>query len=140
MLVGNTTVKRDIPHEPGEWMVFKLLSWRALEEARSTRQNVALRSFQGVADVVRELQSARPAVDIPEAEPDPTSSFDRATLLKFGIQSWSYPAAVDRDSLDDLDEQTVEWAVKEIVGLHTRTEEERLNGFFRTGAVPLGAG
>lgn len=139
MLVSNTTVKRDIPHEPGEWMTFKLLSWRALEEARATRQTSALRSFQGVADVVRELQSARPAVDIPETEPDPTTSFDRATLLKRGIAAWSYDAPLTEASLDDLDEQTADWAVHEIVNLHTRTEEERLNGFFRSGTLAIGA-
>src|SRR5215203_2914045 len=140
MLVGNTTVKRDIPHEPGEWMTFKLLSWRSLEEARALRQTAALRSFQGVADVVRELQSARtPEVAGAAVEvPDPTSSFDRATLLVRGIHAWSYDAPLTPAALDDLDEQTAEWAAKEIVSLHSRTEEERLNGFFRTGTVASG--
>lgn len=138
MLVGNTTYRRDIPHEPGEWIMFKLLSWRALEEARTRRQNDALRSFAGVADVVAQLSSVK-REDVQAADEDRATQFDRATLLRKGIAAWSYDAPVDDAALDDLDEVTAEWAVREIIALHTRTEEERLNGFFRTGNLPAGA-
>jgi len=133
MLVRDITERREIPHEPGQWMVFRLLSWRALQEARDTRQAIVLQSLKGVADVLTEITKSRP-----EVEADPVAEFDRGTLLRKGIKEWSYDAALP-DSIDDLDEQTAAWAAEEIVGLHTRTEQERLNGFFRTGEVPSGA-
>lgn len=140
MLTRDITTRREIPHEPGEWMVFQLLSWRALQEARDTRQAAALKSISGVADVVRELQSARTSVEVQAAEVDPLTEFDRGTLLRKGIKAWSYPPEPTQQTIDELDEQTAVWAAREILSLHTRTEQERLDGLFRTGTVPLGTG
>lgn len=139
MLTRDITERKEIPHEPGQWMVFRLLSWRALEEARTTRLTGALRNLSGVADVMRELQTVR-AEETRDVQADPAAEFDRATLLRKSVQEWSYDVPVTPDALDDLDEQTAAWAAREIVGLHSRSETEKLNGFFRTGAIPSGTG
>lgn len=132
MLTSQFTERREIPHETDQWMVFKLLSWKALDDARTARQIGALRSLSGVADVVRELQTARTNGEVVAAESDPTNDYDRSSLLKAGIKAWSYDAPVTPENIADLDEATAEWAAKEIVHMHVRTQTEREAGFFRT--------
>jgi hypothetical protein len=133
MLTSNLTERREVPHEPGSWFVFKLLSWKALEDARQARQIGALRSLSGLSDVVRDLQQARTNGEVLATETDPLNDYDRATLLKASVKEWSYDAPVNAETLADLDDVTAEWASREILNMHVRRQVEREAGFFRTG-------
>jgi hypothetical protein len=136
MLTGKLTARREIPHEPTEWMEFRLLGWVALEEAQSLKQTNALRALSGgLSEVVRDLQRERERSngnETPRAT-DPVDNYDRMTLLTKGIVSWSYDAPVTPTTIGELDEETAKWAASEIVTLQTQSTAEREAGLFRVG-------
>ena len=149
MLVSETPIKVDVPHEQyeddhlkkGEWIEFRRLSARALALAREAR---AKKAQSEAANMLRELgpkfframqegddESKRRIVREMEELEYHISNFDVDTLLKEGIIAWSYdeklPSDYDNPS-EGLDERTARWAAIEIVNI-TRppTEEEEGN-------------
>ena len=46
MIVKSITKQVDIPHEPGEWMLFKRLSWRQLDEASDIASDASFEAHQ----------------------------------------------------------------------------------------------
>ena len=135
MLTGKLVARKEVPHEPGNYMEFRLLGWVALEEARSVRQTKALRSLSGVTDVVNELNRARTEPAVQAAESDPINDYDRMTLLCKGIVGWYGPYYDDTplspDAIAGLDQPTADWAAHEIIGMHSQTEGEREAALFR---------
>ncbi|HXO85229.1 MAG TPA: hypothetical protein VN803_06865 [Gemmatimonadales bacterium] len=134
----------EIPHEPGNWIEFRKPSGAVVREARRV---VESEGRKGVRDFGAEIVKAFTGGDDDDAavrrtaklakqqEYDP-SSFDRTTLLagcaldgkdvKGAIVAWggdSYTGAdgkavpVMRESVDDLDEATAQWAHEYVVGL-----------------------
>jgi len=128
MLITDVTKKVDIPHEPGEWMVLKKLSWRQLELAANVASDEAIKRTKKMGgDVLVSLRKLW-RDQKGEIESDPASKYDRGTVLEVGIVEWSYDAKVNKESIDSLDEQTAEWAFREILDLNKpHTEEERKN-------------
>lgn len=121
-LINSMTKTLEIPHEPGQTMTLRMLSWRQLSEAREKRSAKVLKGLRDMGgELLRELQSAD-RKEIAEAAADPLNDYDQATLLHTGITAWSYETPVSAESIDQLDEQTAEWAAREIVGLHQRSE------------------
>lgn len=121
MIVKNITKKVDIPHEPGEWMMFKRLTWRQLEEASDVSSDA---SFERMKKMGAELLSA--IAKTVNSNP-PQESYDKATILHNGIIKWSYPDEVNHDNIDALDDATVSWAYAEILALNEPTEREVKN-------------
>lgn len=134
MLTIGITDRRDIPHEPGEWMEFRKLSWKQLQDAREARQEAV---FGKVKQMGSEVMGALPKTcrrcgeekhdgPCPPAEQradasaaDPTNEYDRDTLLHAGIVQWSYEEGVTDATIDELDEPTAAWAHAEIVAYNT---------------------
>jgi hypothetical protein len=123
MLVNKITKKVDIPHEEGEWIELKKLSWKQLEQASDASTNALMERMKKMGgDILSALRDAAPQEQNPEE-----AKYDISTVLKFGIVRWSYDAAV-KDNIDLLDDETAQWAFKEILNMNKpRTDEEEKN-------------
>jgi len=130
-LVTNLTHLVEIPHEPGQTLTVRRLSWRELEEAKAARGRKAIASFK---DLGPELMEQLRRADRPEPEQSNGASqrsaedYDRGVLLRAGIVEWSYDAPVNEETVEQLDEETAAFAAEAILGLHERTEADRKNG------------
>lgn len=132
MALRNGYAKREtIPHEPDEWMELRLLGWQQLDEARRARQGEAFANIKLMgSDVYKTMQEVRADLG-PQAaaQDDPLQTYDLATVLRLGVQAWSYDAPVNGETLGLLDRETAEWAARIIIGAAPESEAERKNGF-----------
>lgn len=126
MLVTNQSKRVEIPHEKDEWMELKKLSWRQMEVAEDIQTDILLKRMKSMgADMVKAL---RDAVGKGKEEQDPFKRYDKSTVLDIGIVKWSYEAEITKENIEALDENTADWAFKEILSLNkTRTDEEAKN-------------
>lgn len=122
MLTNRTSQRVEIPHEPGEWVELKPLSWTDLERARTARLKSVVETMRDAAEVIALLQGRTPDA-VPDT--DPLSPYDRATILKAGIVGWSYGAPLDEENLASLDEETAVWIAQQLVA--ARSEADRKN-------------
>lgn len=124
-IITNITRQVEIPHEPGEHMTFRRLSWRQLEQASDKASESALTRIKAMGgDLLKAIQGAAG-----EQAQDPAATYDRATILNMGIVAWSYDDPVTPENIDLLDEETAAWAFREILALNApRTEADRKNG------------
>lgn len=125
-IVSGQTKRLEIPHESGESVVIRQLSWRQREEASDVQTDKALRRMKNVGpELLREFQKAG---ERPAANADPANTYDRATVLQSGIVSWSYSDKPKSEEIDGLDEVTVDWLFREIIAFSgPPMEEERKN-------------
>ena len=113
MLTDKTSLTEQvaIPHEPGEWMRFRALSWRDLQAAQEAR---VTRALQDAANMSSELLSTlKSQLDAREIEAK--QRYDEAAILHAGIVDWSYDAAVAPENVDLLDRPTADWAFRQLV-------------------------
>lgn len=128
----------EIPHEPGQWMRFRLVPYAVLAEARAKKMEDGIRLAKVLDGIKLDLAEIQKAATAASVDDDPAARYDRATLLRAGIAAWSYEGAVDGD---DLDERTAEWAAREIVRLAFPTEKDLGKGSSpSTGTSPTPAG
>jgi predicted component of type VI protein secretion system len=149
LLVRNVTATRDIPGELGQTMTFRQLGWRQLAEAEEARSATALRSVKNMGpEVFASLQSVDRTRNDQEAAKqgaaDPLAKYDQATVLRYGIASWTYPDKLNADSIDSLDVNTAKWAATEIVNLgmppiEAETEDRFLPSHDSSMATPATA-
>ena len=100
-----------IPHEPGEWMKFRALSWRDLQAAREAQMARALREVAGLSPQAFEFLENQT-----EQQGASVGQFDQTVVLRSGIAAWSYGEPVSPEAVDRLDQRTADWAFAEIVG------------------------
>ena len=113
MLITKTAKQTDIPHEPGEWLKLRRLSWRELDEAKEAQVGKVMKKISALgADLVTAIQSA---TTVPHQ--DQAKAYDRGTVLRAGIIGWSYDADVTPENIDALDPETADWAFDEILAL-----------------------
>lgn len=123
-LVTQITKRLDIPHEPGEWMEIKKLSWAQLENASNIASEA---SFTMLKKMGGDLLSAIRDMDI-QQEKNAEAKYDKGAVLECGIVRWSYDAKVSKETIAQLDEETAAWAFDEILGMNKpRTPEETKN-------------
>ena len=122
MLTHLNVRKVEIPHEPGEWVELKPLSWDDFDRARTARLKSVVETMRDAAEVLALLQTRAAE---PQLDTDPLSAYDRATVLRAGVVGWSYDAVLDRENLSALDEATADWILHQL--LDGRTEEARKN-------------
>lgn len=123
MAVKDTTVthKVDIPHEPGEWMEFRELGWKALDAAREVKSRNSLMSFRDLGpEFLKSLSSPN---DEAPAKENPGDAYDKSVVLRTAIVNWSYSAACTENNIDNLDPVTADWAYDEFIKIHFPTEE-----------------
>jgi hypothetical protein len=118
-------VRRDIPHEPGQWMDLRKPSNKACRQARKIVSSEFRERIQQLgADLFRVIRdgevaaaSEAPVVKPEDADRYAPEQFDRDTLLASAIKAWSYAAPVTAETIADLDETTARWAHETVVEL-----------------------
>ena len=132
VLTRNITRRLSIPHEGGQWMELRRLSWTQLDSAKRDRTNTALKQLaEQPADVKELMSSARAQRQaVAEAAVDPLAEYQMGTLLELGIHAWSYDEPPTPENIADLDQETAEWAALEIVKPASRTAEDRAERLF----------
>lgn len=122
-LIGHTTYREEIPHEPGEFIEFRHLTRSELKAARKARQR---ESLEMAREMGPELMGSLRSVDRDEVEAaaaDPLNQYDDEALLCAAICGWSYADDVTPDAIDRLDERTARWALG-VIGRICRITEE----------------
>jgi hypothetical protein len=126
----NTSERVDIPHEPGQWMRFRQLTWgqrlkaaeaaqvRAMDTQRRELEVARLVYGDSMNEKIQEARDAR-AERVTNEEPDVLTQYDAATVVDCGIAEWSYDGKPDRAS-EKIDAFTTEWAAREILARNMR--------------------
>lgn len=132
----------ELPHEPGEWILVRVLSGTHIQRAKAMASAEAAKKIREMgAGVVAEMQTglSREAIEAVRATQtvDPLKGLDRRTMLHDGIIGWSYyegkPTPAD---IDDLDEITMQYVAERLVpkSVSGETEADRKNGSSATTA------
>jgi len=115
-LVGKTE-RRDVPHEAGEWIEFRRLSGRELDEAEETQTRRSLAMVKGLdvgaMDIMRQQAP-------PTAPSDPVASYDKDILVRYAISGWSYGEECINENKERLDAMTRDWAAAVVVEMNVR--------------------
>lgn len=130
MITSRIQKQVSIPHEPGEWFKFRMLSGRQLEEAGDAQQarylSVAKLLGSEVFDSFRKESNEEP-VQADATPEDITRGYHVDTVLKYGVIGWSYPEKITPQTLGDLDDVTRAWAAREILTLTLPKPEDAKN-------------
>ncbi|MDX9803926.1 MAG: hypothetical protein RBS96_07950 [Dehalococcoidales bacterium] len=125
-IVTGQTWEAEIPHEPGEKITFRRLSWKEWDKALEAKQASSLENISKISgDVFKALKDVESA----GTQRNPGDKFDKGIVLEASIVGWTYPEKVNRDTINALDDATADWAYQEIVKtLKPRTDTEQKNG------------
>lgn len=126
-MLSSEPIEVEIPHEAGQWMKLRKLSWTKLREARKKQakeQREIVKDFG--ADFMKVMaggdeEKTRKFLERQEYH---ITNFDVETLLKYGIAEWSYDEPVNDEQIEELDEMTARWAAQEILNLVKPPDEE----------------
>ena len=133
MLTTGITNRLEIPHEPGQWMELRMLSWRDLHQAAEAHTLSVLQTARALGGELYQTIISPGTRDSDGTAPDPMAPYDLELVLKQGVCAWSYPEEVTPDNLGALDRRTAEWAGRAILALNgTGDETERGNATRRS--------
>ena len=133
MLVSKIVEKVDIPHEDGEWVELRLLSWTAMVEAVDAKQERDVGQVKRMGGDVFEaiMRSSKSNEAKDEEKPKGRAkfeSYDPETLIRKAGVSWSYDGKVTLDKIRDLDAKTADWLAREVYERNKPpTEDEAKN-------------
>ena len=141
LVTKDITEQVPIPHEDGQWMQFRRLSWLEMTEAAETAERRSVKKMtqfgsEAVGAIIASHEKTAAATadtdgdgDAPKTAKAPTvGSYDRESLLENGIVAWSYEEKVSPKAIKQLDAETARWAAEQIFDLsRERTKEERGN-------------
>ena len=136
MLVSKIVEKLDIPHEEGQWVEIRNLSWTAMEEAVNNKQERDIGQVKRMGGDVFEaiMRSSKDGNEDKGESKEKKSrgatfeSYDMETLLRKAIISWSYDGKPTVERIQDLDARTAKWLAREIYERNKPdTEEEAKN-------------
>lgn len=126
-LIDRTQGRRiDIPHEPGEWLSVRRLTWEEIASAKSIKQSQTFRDITVIGSEAMKQLEGMTSESIAQALADPLAQLDIGTVLTHGVVGWSYSADVTPENVKLLDEATAKFAALEIV--QPQSEEQRKNG------------
>lgn len=124
-LIKDITKEVEIPHEAGESMTFRKLSWRQIDEASEARQSQVLRNMRDMGgDLIKAISESNSG----DSEAVPSAKYCKDTVLVNGIVGWSYKEKVTPDNIRSLDKETADWAFLQIVELTEGEEGDRKKG------------
>jgi hypothetical protein len=112
-----------VPHEDGAWMSFRILSARELDEAEHVKRQTAMDQQLEMANKLtpERLQALKsPATEGTPSTDNVEDSYDKATLIKYGLHACAECDPCADDSKADLDPLTRDWAVKQILEMNVR--------------------
>ena len=140
LVTKDRTEQIQIPHEEGEWMQFRRLSWLEMVEAAETAERRSVKKMtqfgsEAVGAIIASHEKTAAATADTDGDGDTTptkaptvGSYDRESLLENGIVAWSYEEKVPLKAIKQLDAETARWAAEQIFDLsRERTKEERKN-------------
>ena len=140
LVTKDTTEQVPIPHEDGQWMQFRRLSWLEMVEAAETAERRSVKKMtqfgsEAVGAIIASHEKTAAATADTDGDGDTTptkaptvGSYDRESLLENGIVAWSYEEKVSPKAIRQLDAETARWAAEQIFDLsRERTKEERGN-------------
>lgn len=128
MAIAGRTISVPVPHEADQSFVFRSLGHKLLRKANKQYLNEIAKD---IADIdIAKLRDAISDGDLDrEVGGDSSGSsdyaYDRDMILEAGIVSWTYGEAVSPEALENLDEETAEWAFRQIVDMSRRKVAER---------------
>lgn len=115
-LAGRVLGRKEVPGESGEWFEFSTISGKQIDEARTTSVKAALDLIKG---------GTMPTIDQQNAvAPNPEDSYDKSTLVKYGVTAWSYTEPCTPENKDNLDNKTRDWAAHEVFTDNVFTQGE----------------
>lgn len=109
----------DLPHE----VTIKKLPGRHLQKAKDVFLAGLVEGVQsrGGAKVQKEMQELWHDPDskktIEKIQADPLNGYDRYTIVEHGLVRWTYREPVSLESINDLDDEAVDWLAREILRL-----------------------
>ena len=109
MLVIGKQKTVDIPHEDGQQITIKALSWKKLKDAQRAQQT---QGIEFMRELGGELMQALRSGDtdkvkaLEDAQEANINNYDRMTLLQKGLVSWTYESELSQESIEELDEVT----------------------------------
>ena len=116
--------RHEVPNEPGEWIEFRPLSWRQLEDAKQARTLAAIKVAGQIPPEVYErmshLQERGETSDL-----ETTDEYDKAAVLAASIAEWSYvDVELTPENIDGMDGETSAWAHRIALDLSLRSRSE----------------
>ena len=140
LVTKDITEQVPIPHEDGQWMQFRRLSWLEMVEAAETAERRSVKKMtqfgsEAVGAIIASHEKTAAATADTDGDGDTTptktptvGSYDRESLLENGIVAWSDEEKVSPKAIKQLDAETARWAAEQIFELsRERTKEERGN-------------
>ena len=140
LVTKDETEQISIPHEDGQWIQFRRLSWLEMVEAAETAERRSVKKMtqfgsEVVGAIIAKHEKTAAATADTDGDGDTTptkaptvGSYDRESLLENGIVAWSYEEKVSPKAIKQLDAETARWAAEQIFDLsRERTKEERGN-------------
>lgn len=126
-------IRKEIPHEPGQWMDLRRLPWKKLKKARKKQEKEnreVIKDFGAeFLRVLRDGGDEEKARRVLEKQQYHVSNFDIETLLQDGIAAWSYDHELTPANLGELDERTAQWAAQALIDLIKPPDEEAVKNF-----------
>lgn len=109
----------DAPHE----VTIQKLAGRHLEKAAQEHQ-IETQSYvarMGGAEYRKQLNavgdSEEVAKQVAALQADPMFGYHRPTLIKFGVKAWTYDELITDATIEDLDDQALEFFSREVLKL-----------------------
>ena len=120
MLTAGDTQRLEIPHEPGQWIEVRRLSWSRLDAARAAYLSKAVKKAKATGGLDANLRSLcagcrqvkhdgaclPPEERADQSERSATYDYDDETLLQLAIAGWSYDKPVSAAAVADLSART----------------------------------
>ena len=126
MFAGDETKEVEIPHERGNFFTFRNLSGPELDEADVAGTRRAAEQMKALPDSIVNQAMAKDSSK--DEERDEFRGYDRVTLVKYGVQSWSGPKCDTRQCTPEekanLDARTLTWSARIVFDMNVRPEGE----------------
>ena len=131
--IKNITEWFPIPHEAGNKFMLRRLTGKQLGIAANKRQEGAAKRMNLMGgDVLVALRNVSTedvigqSDELKKAAEDVLNTYDRDTVLEYGLVGWDGPLYTDpfgKGEVDTLDLKTLDWAAREIIKYSVDSDE-----------------
>ena len=136
----------EVPHEPGQTIEIRRLSWPEMDEALEENTTKQVNSMKKMgSELIEAIMSTQKDIgERREKRETKLSDYDRGTLLRKAVVAWSYTYEQDtpdqkhkkgegipcnEETIKGLDAKTAQWLAQQIYDRNREeTADERLEG------------
>lgn len=104
-----------LPFDEGQWVKVRKLTGRQYEQAQTAHREGAFRTEKWSGLFRLSLEHGITSEQVQQAMRDPLTGFDRYELVTLGLVAWSYDRAIEKASIDDLDDDAIEFIAREVL-------------------------